>query len=684
MQNYIGQQIDRYHITERLGMGGMAVVYKAYDTRLERDVAVKVLRMDIFGTAVHERLLKRFKRESKALAKLDHPNIIKIIDFGTCRDSPYLVMPYIIGNTLKARIGKPLRWQDAVMLVTPIADALAYAHTNGLVHRDVKPSNILLGEKNKPILTDFGIAKLLETDESHQTLTGTGVGLGTPEYMAPEQGLGKKIDGRADVYALGVVMYELLTGAKPFKADTPMAVLIKQINDPLPKIDRKALGIPGRLCLAVTKAMAKDPADRYKDMAYFCQTLTKFSKQIEKQVQPSEMVIKPENKGKAPKIPTQIPNHDDFPTIDKALIDPEQFEVNSLGCKPKNKINRIKKLKPTPNLLKWLGVAFLVIVVLAGTFGLIISLFENSLTGLAEITIPTIASTEIYSTPAKTETLIPSNTPMTMITSLPESTPTPTLGVGSTMINQKNFARMVYVPAGDFLMGSNGGINNEQPESIVYLDAFWIYELEVSNKQFDICIETNNCEPTYDYENRRKQGNNFDQEKITWNYLVMNYPVVDIDWYQAKAYCEWTGGRLPTEAEWEKAARGVDGRTYPWGNEEPSCRLANYKNCNDLQSSSALPVKSHIPGRSPYGALNMAGNVWEWVSDWYAWDYYSQKPRENPTGPELGTSKVLRGGAWNNNVDLLRITHRRDIDPLYHSNSIGFRCVHSEPPNVSP
>jgi serine/threonine protein kinase len=189
MPNLIGQSLGRYHILEQLGEGGMAIVYKAFDTRLERDVAVKVIRVDQFAPAALERILKRFEREARALARLTHPNIVHVNDYGEQDGIPYLVMDYLPGGTLQQLVGKPMPWPEAVKLLLPIAEALDYAHTQSIIHRDVKPSNILLTQRRQPMLTDFGIAKLLESEETH-TLTGTGVGVGTPEYMAPEQWTG--------------------------------------------------------------------------------------------------------------------------------------------------------------------------------------------------------------------------------------------------------------------------------------------------------------------------------------------------------------------------------------------------------------------------------------------------------------------------------------------------------------
>ncbi len=266
MPDLTGQSIGRYQILEQLGEGGMAIVYKAYDTRLERNVAVKVLRTDQFIPAQLHMVLQRFEREAKSLAKLSHPNIVNILDFGEHEGQPFLVMEYLPGGTLKQRLGHAIPWQNAFQTLLPVARGLTYAHQHGILHRDVKPANILMDEIKEPILTDFGIAKLLEGTEGH-TLTGSGVGIGTPEYMAPEQGMGAHtIDARADIYSLGIVLYEMVTGRKPYVADTPMAVVLKQMTDPLPRPTDFVPDLPEGVEHILFKALAKQPEDRYADM----------------------------------------------------------------------------------------------------------------------------------------------------------------------------------------------------------------------------------------------------------------------------------------------------------------------------------------------------------------------------------------------------------------------------------
>ena len=277
MQDLIGQDLGRYHIIERLGEGGMATVYKAFDTRLEREVAVKLIRKEAFGQEVLDRMLQRFEREAKALSKLTHANIVPIIDFGDEGGAPYLVMPMIDGGTLKQRLERgSFSVAEAVHILEPIARALDYAHAKGILHRDVKPSNILITDSGDPMLSDFGVAKILEEGES-ATLTGTGIGLGTPEYMAPEQWVGKAIPA-SDQYSLGVVFYEMITGHKPYTADTPAAVLLKQANEPLPRPRLYVEELPDEVEHVLFKALSKKPEDRFPSMAEFGAALGRIDK----------------------------------------------------------------------------------------------------------------------------------------------------------------------------------------------------------------------------------------------------------------------------------------------------------------------------------------------------------------------------------------------------------------------
>jgi len=266
MDAMIGKSLGKYQIIEALGEGGMATVYKAFDPSLERYVAIKIIRA---MNQIDSDFLIRFQREARALAKLDHPYILKVLDYGEDNGIPYLVMPFVSRGTLKQYTRTRLPYEKAIEIIIPIAEALSYAHQRKIIHRDIKPANILFGESGVPILSDFGIAKMLDAGEQTQ-LTGTGLGIGTPAYMAPEQWNGVA-DERTDIYALGIVLYELITGRCPFQADTPAAILIKQVQDPLPRPKTFIPDIPENVESLLFKALAKDPLLRFQTMQEFIQ-----------------------------------------------------------------------------------------------------------------------------------------------------------------------------------------------------------------------------------------------------------------------------------------------------------------------------------------------------------------------------------------------------------------------------
>ena len=273
MSDVFGKFIGRYTLLEQLGEGGMAKVYNAYDPRMERNVAIKVILPSHQSSTI---FLERFALEAKSLAQLSHTNIVKVLDYGEENGQPYLVMDYIGGGTLKDYLDAPIPWKTAAAFLAPIARALDYVHKQKIVHRDVKPSNILIDQMNQPMLSDFGVVKLLEEEEVD--VAATGVGIGTPDYMSPEQGTGKEADFRADIYALGVVFFEMVLGQKPYSADTPMAVVIKHVTDEFPRprmIDRQ---LPDYVEHVILKAVQKDPLLRYNSIAEFAEALEELAK----------------------------------------------------------------------------------------------------------------------------------------------------------------------------------------------------------------------------------------------------------------------------------------------------------------------------------------------------------------------------------------------------------------------
>jgi eukaryotic-like serine/threonine-protein kinase len=716
MPDLTGQTIGRYRILEKLGEGGMALVYKAHDTRLERQVAIKIIRREVFSPLVLERVLKRFEREAKALARLSHPNIVHVHDYGKYRGAPYLVMEYLPGGVLKTLSGASdrLSWQEAARLLLPIAEALDYAHSQNVIHRDVKPSNILLTGRGQPMLSDFGIARILE-DEQTQGLTASGTGVGTPEYMAPEQWTGKACP-QSDLYSLGVVFYELVTGRKPYTADTPAALMLKQINDPLPPPRQFAPDLPEGVEQVILKALAKKPDERYPSMQEFASALEAqlsasagekptppawWKRKQPKISPPKETPASPleplENQQKpaarppalevpaepvvpaaaglqirpaAPERPLGMPAVPVSPAPQKArpLTDTRMGkksagdfqETTHDGIPPNPPGRKQANLSWWQRWGAWLGVAgaVLALLVLVTLFGL----WTRGYIGPRPFVspVPTRA-------PMPTETHVPTLTPVPTQAPRPTDTiiPTPTLGIGSTWTRPADGMVMVYVPAGDFIIGSPEGIgeSDEHPQHTVYLDAYWIDQTEVTNLMYEKCVIAGGCQVP-------SSSGSTTRSSYYGNSQYADYPVIYADWNKAQSYCKWAGARLPTEAEWEKAARGTDGRTYPWGNDAPTCSLANFGACiGDTDK-----VGSHPSGASTYSVLDMAGGVWEWVNDWYGETYYRDSPQSNPQGPSSGTYRLLRGGALSGDVSGVRSALRSVNLPTVAGSGVGFRC----------
>lgn len=269
--------------------------------------------------------------------------------------------------------------------------------------------------------------------------------------------------------------------------------------------------------------------------------------------------------------------------------------------------------------------------------------------------------------PTNTATATPTSTPTPLPTLTPTMTPT-TEQEEQSGFREKDGMEMVLVPAGSFLMGSDtSGYVYEEPQHLIYLDTFWIDKYDVSNAQYALCVAAGACTaPSTSASASRSYY--YGTEEFA------DYPVIHVGWSQADSYCQWVDASLPTEAQWEKAARGTDGREYPWGNEAISCAVANYKPDDVCIGDTVLSVS--YPGNvSPYGAVGMAGNVWNWVLDWFSAGYYSSSPYENPTGAASGEYRILRGGSWGAIDEFSRTAYRAVVNPEMDWDSAGFRCV---------
>src|SRR5918997_658272 len=252
----------RYRLESKLGSGGMSTVYLARDETLERHVAVKVLHGEISDQPDQ---IERFRREARTVAQLSHPNVVAVIDAGEDSGHPYIVFEYVEGETLKDRIDRMGRLpvDEAVAYAIEIGRGLQLAHARRLVHRDVKPQNVLIDTEGRAKVTDFGIARSLENDG----LTATGRVLGTTDYVSPEQAMGHEVDARSDVYSLAVLLYEMLTGKVPIEAETLVGVAMKHVNEPMPDVQKRRPEVSASVAAAIERATDKDPGKRYLDMA---------------------------------------------------------------------------------------------------------------------------------------------------------------------------------------------------------------------------------------------------------------------------------------------------------------------------------------------------------------------------------------------------------------------------------
>lgn len=413
--------IGRYEVISEIARGGMATVYLARDPRFNRDVAVKALPRAF----THDpQFLARFKQEAEAIASLEHQYVVPVYDFGEEDDQPYLVMRYMAGGSLKDRIERgPMSVGEAIAILRPIAAALDYAHARGIVHRDVKPGNILFDQSGGAYLSDFGIVKLAEATAS---FTGNAV-IGTPAYMSPEQIQGgADIDGRTDIYALGITLYEMLAGEVPYKGETTTQQLMKHILEPVPRLSSVRSDVPPNVEAVLARALAKDRDSRYASGAALVRALEQA--QTAGHTASSQPATEPiglgENAPQTPVYATMLPP-------DR----PPATEVHEIGYEPLAASQPSKRRQLSPYLVG--GVVALLLFLIGGGTVLAMTgswrpLAAPALTSTPTPT-PTMAPTEVASPtptltpePTPTSTLTPSPTPNSTSTPTAEETPTPT------------------------------------------------------------------------------------------------------------------------------------------------------------------------------------------------------------------------------------------------------------------
>lgn len=554
----IGRVLDgRYRLDSLIGEGGMGDVYRATHVHIDTEFAVKLLKPEFVA---NQTAIKRFRLEAKAAGRINHPNAIKVTDFGvTPENIVYLVMEVINGYSLRSLMGSVggLDYIRTVNIVRQICGAVDAAHRSGVIHRDIKPDNILIEIVNnteRVKVLDFGIAKLRET-KADAYLTQAGTIIGTPQYMSPEQCQGKQIDTSSDIYSIGIILYEMLTGHVPFDADSTMQVVYKQLHEPPPPINEVAPHLPEALVHVVMRALEKDPANRQS-------SAIELSEELKDAVETSGEA------GSLSMTDPLVPR-----PVAAGVRTPSQSAIAPATDESGRVTSAEKKTPTAPGQsvvetdAKDTG---------SGKSGRL-PLFV--LTGL--ILIAVTAGIIYFNIPPKT------TAPPSQPRSLPEG--------------------MVMIEGGKFVMGRNDGATDEGPAHEVEITSFLIDVQEVTNQDYKKFIDaTGHAAPRH----WRTNGSYAPDEAI--------FPVTYVTWNDAQAYAEWAGKRLPTEAEWEYVARGGSkGFIYPWGNQWQ----AGYANVDNKNRARPAPVRSHEKDVSPFGVYDLAGNASEWVQDFYSARY---------------------------------------------------------------
>jgi serine/threonine-protein kinase len=537
-------RIGKYELEEYLG-GGMSRVYRARDTVIGRTVAIKILTE---GGLEDGEVKARFLAEARTAGGISHENILGIYDFGEDdQHRPFIVMEFLKGEDLRHAIrqGHTGDAVNRIRIALQIARALEHIHTQKIIHRDIKPENVHITTAGQVKLMDFGISKR----EGLDNMTRTGFIVGTPYYMAPEQVTGAAITTQADIYAFGILLYELMTGSHPIVGDTMERIFYCILNEPL-NLEPLRSKAPESLCQLVARCTAKHAAERPQGFGPVCAELERIQGE-------------PAFSGR------------DTPTV----VVPERQPAPVGAAK-----------RPA-----WMLAAALAVVV-AVTLGLFFALRQSG--------------------------------------------PSPAISDAA--------GDMVLVHEGPFLFGQN--------KELVTLPAFYVDKTEVTNgKYMAFCNATNRPLPP-----------GFPQDKG-------GYPVVDVTIEDARAFARWAQKRLPNEREWEKAARGVDGRAYPWGNRPPDISRAN------IGTDMLRPAADFLTGASPYGALQMIGNVWEFVDQTRTPSPGMRAYFQDKLTPAPGAAEPwyeIRGESYKDSaVDKNVIWDGAPAPLRWHDLNIGFRCI---------
>ncbi|MHB8655720.1 MAG: SUMF1/EgtB/PvdO family nonheme iron enzyme [Terriglobia bacterium] len=635
----------KFRLVRRLGAGGMGTVFLAEQIAVgNRPVALKILLRKLIDDP---EFLLRFQNEAASTGRIHHANVVTIYESGQADDgSPYIAMEYLDGESLRQALERrgSLPVAECVDILQQAARGLNAAHKLGIIHRDLKPDNIFLTRSDDDVgaihesplpanvlvkIVDFGIAKLRES--ATHTLTGTV--LGTPAYMSFEQASGMKseeLDARSDVYSLGIVAYEMLTGRVPFHSDTPLGCVRKHLSEEPPpfRAVKPELAASPELEKVVMKALAKDRDARFA-------SVVEFGRQFA-------------NAAHAPQ-----PAASDAPLPSTKIVSPSVGAVHEPPPTSPAQSRRI--------LAIFLGAVAFITVVAA-------TVYWRGLPsgGLLQ---PEAPVTETSSSSSKEAVA---------------RAPSP----GTVRLNPKDGLKYVWIPRGTFMMGCSPRDRKcdaaEKPaHQVTITKGFWMGQTEVTVGAYKRFARSAGkaIPPEPNFMGRALNSG--------WNKDAM--PIVDVTWDEARDYCSWAGGRLPTEAEWEYAARGgnTDARYRPldevawYADNSGQQRLDSAQISEDDPKNYAQRLKDNGNGMhevaqkrpNGFGLFDTLGNVWEWVNDWYDANYYQNSPSQDPTGSPSGTARVLRGGSWLDYPMSVRVSYRVWYIPGNRNYRLGFRCA---------
>lgn len=622
VDSMIGNVLDgRYRLDSLIGEGGMGDVYRATHVHLDTEFAVKLLKPEFVA---NETAIKRFRLEAKAAGRIHHPNAVRVTDFGVTPERVvFLVMELVQGQSLRLMIRNEgtLEATRSVNIVRQVCAAVDAAHRGGVIHRDLKPDNILieaLTNAERVKVLDFGIAKLREA-KTDTFLTQAGTIIGTPQYMSPEQCMGNPLDPRSDIYSIGVLLYEMLTGEVPFDGESTIQVVYNQLHL-MPRPVRELVpAIPEPVAQVIMRALEKEPDKRQSSASQLSEEL----KRALSGGPMEEIIVPPDPLGTrplqavdtksegAPERPSRSTTF--IPRNDAPRTDPEAERPT----RPDDDLTAVRKTPPfsveiappaaaPPSRMKYIIPAAIAALVLIGAIAL---LFR----------------------------------PDTPPTTTPNKTPQPPEG-------------MAYIPEGKFLMGRNDGSPDEGPAHEENIKAFFLDIHEVTNQEYKKFVDATGRAVPFHW-------------KATGTFPAGEgeLPVRFIEWEDANAYAAWAKKRLPTEAEWEYAARGGKNAVYAWGNQWQE-GYANVDRKGDDRKPA--PVGAYAKDISPFGIADMTGNVSEWVQDNYAERYGATRDQR---------LRVYRGGNFVDSPEKSTNTYRwadfpREV-PTDQLLRIGFRCA---------